>query len=165
MIAYPVAARLGMLLEQVLRGHQHSGRAVTALQCIAIAKGGLQIGDLAAIRQAFDRLDMRTIRLNREHQACPYDLAVQANRASAAHAMLAADMRSGQMQVLAQKVREIEPRQNICIDAFAVDIERDWNRRRHAALPPVLGLWPSSAETQRSSSTFARCLRIEAVAC
>src|SRR6516165_9213128 len=126
MIAYPVAARLGMPLEQVLRGHQHSGRAIATLQCIAIAKGGLQIGDLAAIGQAFDRLDIRTVRLNREHQACPDDLAIYPNRASAAHAMLAADMRSGQMQVLAQKVREIEPRQNMCIDAFAGDIERDW---------------------------------------
>jgi hypothetical protein len=26
------------------------------------------------------------------------------------------------------------------IDALAVDIKRDWQRRPHAALPPVLGL-------------------------
>src|SRR5215475_6775139 len=123
MIAYPVTARLGLLLQQVLRGHQHSRRAVAALQSIAIAKGGLQIGDFAAVGQAFDRLDIRTIRLNREHQACPDDLAVHPNRASAAYAMLAANMRSRQMQVLAQKVREIEPRQNMRIDALAVDIK------------------------------------------
>jgi hypothetical protein len=37
--------------------------------------------------------------------------------------MLAADMRPRQLQLLAQEIREIEPRQNLRIDALAVDIE------------------------------------------
>ena len=39
------------LLQQVLRCYQHARRAVAALQRVAFAKRGLQIGDLAAIRQ------------------------------------------------------------------------------------------------------------------
>jgi hypothetical protein len=39
--------------------------------------------------------------------------------------MLATDMRSRQLQMLPQKVRQIETRQHLRIDTLAVDIERD----------------------------------------
>src|SRR6266436_7372585 len=166
MLAYPLAAWLGMLSQQVLRSHQHARRAIAALQRVAIAKGGLQVGDFAAIGQAFDGLDRPAVGLHREHQAGSDDFIVYPHRAGAAHAMLATDMRSRQMQMFPQKVREIEPRQDMRIDALAIDMERDWQRSRHAALPlaPRSGRL-SSADMQRASSTFARCRRIEAVAC
>ena len=44
-------------LQQVLRRHQHARRAIAALQRVAVAEGGLQIGDLAAIGQSLDGLN------------------------------------------------------------------------------------------------------------
>ena len=108
--------------KQILRGHQHSGRAIAALQRVAVAKSGLQIGDLAAVGQPLDGLNGRAVRLHRQHQAGTNDLAIDAHRARAANAVLAADMGSGQLQMLAQEVRKIEPRQNVRIDALAVDM-------------------------------------------
>ena len=109
--------------------------------------------------------DRRAVRLHRQHQAGTNDLAVDAHRACAANPVLAADMRSGQLQMLAQEIRQIETRQNMRIDALAVDFERDWHGSRHAGLPAVSSGRPSSADAQRASSTFARCRRIEADAC
>ena len=45
------------------------------------------------------------------------DIAVDAHRAGAANPMLAADMRSRQLQMFAQEVRQIEARQNMRIDS------------------------------------------------
>ena len=74
-------------------------------------------------------------------------------------------MGSGQLKMFAQEIRQIEPRENMRVDALAVDIERDRNRTSHA-LPPRLRSGRSrSAATPRAISTFARCLRIEADAC
>ena len=165
MLADLLAVRLGLLLQQILRGHQHSRRAVTALQCIAIAKRGLQIGDLAAVGQSLDGLDRCAVRLHRQHQAGTNDLAVHAHGAGAADPVLATDMGSGQLQLLTQEIRQIEPRQNMRIDALAVDLERDRHGSGHARPPALRSGRPRSAATQRISSTFARCRRIEADAC
>ena len=78
-------------------------------------------------------------RLHRQHQAGANDIAVDAHRAGAADAVLAADMGPGQLQMLAQEVRQIEPRQNMRIDALAIDVERDGHRRRHAGPPAEIG--------------------------
>ena len=107
----------------------------------------------------------RAVRLHRQHQAGTNDLAVHAHRAGAANPVLATDMRSGQLQMLAQEIRQIEPRQNMRIDALAVDVERDRHLGRHAGPPASRSGRPSSVDTQRASSTFARCRRIEADAC
>src|SRR5712664_4043994 len=95
MLAYPLPIRLGFLLQQILCGDKHSRRAKATLQCVAISKGNLKVGDLAA----------------------------DAHRTCAANPMLATDMRSGQLQMLAQEVRQVETRQNMRIDAFTVDFE------------------------------------------
>jgi hypothetical protein len=49
MLADSLPIRFGLLLQQILRGDQHSRCAKAALQGIAIAKGHLQVGDLAAV--------------------------------------------------------------------------------------------------------------------
>src|SRR5262249_49005468 len=129
-------------------------------------KSDLQVGDFIAVGQALDGFDRRTIGLNSQYQAGTDDVTVYPHCTGAADAVLATDMRSRQMQVLAQKVCEVEPCQNVRIDALAVDVKRNRHRCRHAALLLVLGPGqPSSADTQRSNSTLARWLRIEAVAC
>jgi hypothetical protein len=63
--------------------------------------------------------------LHRQHQARANDFAIQAYRACAANAVLATNMGSGEVQVLTQKVRKIEPRQDVRINSPAVDMKRD----------------------------------------
>ena len=105
------------------------GVQIAALQRIAVAERGLQIGDLAAVGQPFDGLDRCAVRLHRQHQAGTHDLAVHAHRAGAANPMLAADMSTGQLQMLAQEIRQIEPRQHVRIDALAIDVKRNRHER------------------------------------
>ena len=45
--------------------------------------------------------------LHRQHQAAAHDLAVHAHGAGAAHAVLAADVRAGQAQLLAQEIHQV----------------------------------------------------------
>src|SRR5258708_22400875 len=105
MLTYPLPVRHGFLPQQILCGDKHSWRAKAALQRVAIAKGGLEVGDLAAVGQSFNGYDRCAVCLHRQHQAGTNDLAVHAHRACAANPMLAADMRSSQLQMLAQEVR------------------------------------------------------------
>jgi hypothetical protein len=65
------------------------------------------------------------MRLHRQHQAGANDLAIDTHGARAANSVLATDMRSGQLQMLAQEVRQIETRQNLRFNMLAVDIEAD----------------------------------------
>ena len=104
-----MVSRLGQRLvrKQIMRGDQHGRRAIAALQRVAVAEGGLQIVDRAAIGQPFDGLDRSPVGLHGERQTAPHDLAVDANRAGAANAMLAADMRAGQSELVAQKIRQM----------------------------------------------------------
>ena len=77
------------------------------MQRVAIAEYGLQIGDLAAVGQSFDGLNRGVVRLHRQHQAGTNDLSVHAHGAGTANPMLATDMRSGQLQMLSQEIRQI----------------------------------------------------------
>ena len=70
-----LSIRLRRLVQQVLRRHQHSRCAETALQSVAVAERGLQIGDFTAVGQSLDRLNRCIFRLNRQDQAGANDLA------------------------------------------------------------------------------------------
>ena len=98
-------------------------RAVAALQRIAVTEGTLQVVDFAAVGQPFDGLDGPAICLHRKHQTGAHDLIVHAHRAGAADAVLAADMRSRQVQMLAQEICKIEPRQHLRFDALTIHLE------------------------------------------
>ena len=152
------------LLQQILCRHQHSRRTEAALQRVAVAERRLQIGDLTAVGQSFDRLNRCVMRLYRQHQAGAHDFAVDAHGAGAANPVLAPDMRAGQFQMLPQEVRQIQPRQHMRIDALAIDFERNGTGVTPVAPAPRSGR-ESSVDTQRASSTFARCRRMAGVAC
>ena len=95
------------------RGHRHQNarRAEAALQSVRFAKGGLQRIQLAVrTGEALDGLNLVTVGLHGEHDAGARRLAVEQNRARAAHAVLAADVRAGEAEVLAQEIAEQEPR-------------------------------------------------------
>jgi hypothetical protein len=53
----------------------------------------LQLLQLLGIGQTFDGVDAAAVRLHREHQAAAHDVAIDAQRAGAAYAVLAADVR------------------------------------------------------------------------
>src|ERR1700684_3587173 len=105
------------------------------------------------------------MRLHRQHQARANDFIVHAHRAGTANPVLAADMGSGQLELFAQEIRQVEPRQNMGVDALAVDLERDWHGNGHLDSPAAKSWRGSSAPTQRAIRTFARWRRIEADAC
>ena len=80
------------------------GRAEAALQAVVLPEGLLQRMQHAVLHQALDRRDLGAVGLHREHQARAGRLAVDQHRARPADAVLAADVRAGEPQVLAQEV-------------------------------------------------------------
>ena len=146
--------------------HQDAGGAEAALQRVMAAERLLQHREASGLRrESLDRAQRRAVHLHREGEARACGRAVDLNRAGTAHAVLATDMGSGQLQVFPQKIREIEPRQYMRVDALAVDLERDWHGSRHAAPPALRSGRRSSAATQRRISTPAKWRRMAADAC
>src|SRR5262249_19749186 len=102
-----VARGAGETKHEIMSGHQHAGRAESALERVAPMEGFLQLRELAGVGQSFDGIDSAPIRLYGKHQATAHDLAVDADRAGAAHAMLAGGVRSSETQLLAEEVDEM----------------------------------------------------------
>ncbi len=94
----------GLLLQRVRRQHQEARRAEAALQAVVVDEGLLQRMQLLAVGEPFDGADLPAVGLDREHQAGADRLAVEDDRAGAADAVLAADMRAGLAAVVADRV-------------------------------------------------------------
>ena len=75
--------------------------------------------------EAFDRGHAVTVGLHGEHQARAHRLAVEQHRARAAHAVLAADVRSGQAKLVAQPIDERHSRGDFSGARLAVHFDRD----------------------------------------
>src|SRR5262245_66068814 len=88
-----------------------------------LAEGRLQRREALVARETFDGGDLRALGLHREHEARAHCRAVDQHRAGAADAVLAADMRAGEAEVMAQAVGERQPRLDADFDLFAVDFE------------------------------------------
>src|SRR5437660_801743 len=101
-------------------GEQQAGRAEAALRRIAGDELALQLGELAALGQPFDRVDPTAGNLRGEREAAARGMAVDQHRAGAADAVLAAEMRAGQLQLLAQKIRQMLARLDAALERFAV---------------------------------------------
>src|SRR5262249_39571035 len=98
---------------------------------------------LAVGRQPFDRGDGGTVRLDREHRARLDGLAVDQDGARAADAGLAADVRAGQIAVIAQVVDEQHARLDGVLARGVVD--GDANRNGHG---------PTSSQAKKSFILF-----------
>ena len=59
----------GVSREELVRAHDHARRAVSALQAVFFPEAFLQRMQLPVSGHAFDRDDVRTIRLDRKHRA------------------------------------------------------------------------------------------------
>ena len=95
MISSSVGRRV--LLEERVDAHDEAGRAESALQPVRLAERLLHRAERAVGRaDALDGRDVGAVGLHREHEARTHRLAVEEDRARAAHAMLAPEVRAGE---------------------------------------------------------------------
>ena len=73
---------------------------------MVLAERLLERVELAVAHESLDRQELGAVGLDREHDAGTRGLAVDQNSARAADAVLAADVRARQAEVLAQEIRE-----------------------------------------------------------
>src|SRR5215469_5251848 len=114
--------RLRFPPEQFQRAHDHSRGAKTALQGVMLAKRGLQrMLGITWLAQALDRIDRCSVRLNGQDRARLHGAAVEMHSARAALRRVATDMRTGDAEVVTQKVHEQLPGINLSLPPLAVD--------------------------------------------
>src|SRR6266568_4468808 len=114
-----------VLLEKVGRGHDEAGRAVTALQPVLVPEGLLDRVELIALGHAFNGREAAAVGLDGEHRAALDRLAVHVDRACAALAGVAADVRSGQAHDIPEVVHEQQPRLDLMLVLMPVDGDSD----------------------------------------
>src|SRR6266511_609422 len=142
-------ARVRGLPEQADRSHDEAGRAVAALQPVLHAKGLLHRMERAVRRQALDRRDLVPIRLNAQQRARLDRLPIQQNGARATRGRVAADVRTGQSEPLAQHIDEQLAR--VELERVLRPVDRDRDASHSASFWP-LGNWPRA---YASSEVFA----------
>src|ERR1051326_8508069 len=89
-----------------MRRHNHSRRAVAALKAVLLDERFLHGMKLAPFREPFDRRDFLLVRLHGEEEAGLDQFAVEKERAGAALADNAADVRAREADLLDGKMRQ-----------------------------------------------------------
>src|SRR5216683_5764657 len=151
--------------DQVARGDQHRRRAKAALQSVMLMEIPPQCRQDRIAGKAFDGLHGAVVAGDREHQARARRLAVDEDRAGAAHAVLAAEMGPGQIASLAQKIGQRQTRRNVVGDCGPVHRE---SNRGHAVTCCTARItatvwrarWNSSkyrSDARSRSAAMARC--------
>src|SRR6266566_352474 len=120
-----VFGRVWVLFQEISRGHDESGRAVTALQSVLVPESLLDRVELITLGHAFDGRKAAAVRLDGEHRAALDRLAVDVDRAGAALAGVAADVRSGQTHDIPEVVHEQQPRFDLVLVLAPVDGNSD----------------------------------------
>ena len=123
----PDATRVGrgQADHDVARGDQHARRAVAALQAVLGGEGAAQARHDRVVVEALDGAHLGAVAGKRVGDAGARDLAVDLHRAGAADAVLAAQVRAGQQQMLAQEVGQVGARLDRGGHGLAVDGEAD----------------------------------------
>jgi hypothetical protein len=98
--------RVGVVLHQVERAHDHAGRAEAALQRVIVAKRLLHRVQRVAVGDVLDGLDRAALGLHRQQRARLDRLAIDMDDAGAALAGVAADMGAGEAERLAQELHQ-----------------------------------------------------------
>ncbi len=154
-----MSSRLGVMrvLQQRVRGQDHAGRAVAALQAVGFAERVLDDAEFARRRrQTLDGRDLVAVGLHREHQAGSYRLAIDQHRAGAADAVLAAGMGAVEQKILAQRVEQRLARLDIGASSDAVDAQIDFHRAPFAGLADALSRACSRARMPSVTATRRR---------
>ncbi|CAG9264639.1 hypothetical protein PCAR4_60168 [Paraburkholderia caribensis] len=123
--AHACVVGIGDTRDDVARGHQHAWRAVTALQCVLGGERGTQFVHGRVVVEVFDGAHRTARATDRGRDAGACGRAVHVDRARAAHALLAANVRAAQHALFAQKIREAGARLDAVRDASLVDDEFD----------------------------------------
>ena len=111
---------------------------------------------------AFDGLDLGAVRLRRQHQAASRRPAIDQNRASAAHAVLAAKMGPGQLEPMPEKIRKHQAARHLGLMRLAVHLNLDVVFAHEDAFPTARS---TARANDRDAMTFASCWRYFAEAC
>src|ERR1700733_13798155 len=114
-----------MFGEQRDRTHDLPRRTKAALKRIVLDERGLHRMQLAAGREAFDRPDRLALRARREREARDHALAAEMHCACSALTAVAAFLRTGQTQPLAQRIEQRRTRIDRERIPRAVDVEHD----------------------------------------
>src|SRR5438067_4366233 len=129
-------ARVPVAIEERAARQHHSRRAVAALQAVLLPEAFLHGVELAVLLEALDGSDLMSVGLHGEEGARLHRLPLEQHGAGAAVGGVAADMRSGHAQVLAQEVDEEQARLDLRLLGVAVDGDLD-AMCRHGYLPPA----------------------------
>ena len=89
-----------------MAGHNHSRRAVAALESVIFDECFLYRAQLTVLCQTFDGRDFAAIRLHREMKTGFDDFTVEQHGAGAALADDAADVSAGETDILAEEMRQ-----------------------------------------------------------
>src|SRR5690348_16672018 len=140
---------IAITAHDVERGHGHARRAVAALEAVMLAESLLHRVQLAArLGQTLDRGDLGALALKRERGAGFCSDAVDMHDAGAALGRVAADMRAGQPEVLAQELHQQGARLDFAGDGFPVHRHGHGRHR----IPPTLGPNRPLLAVRRSSA-------------
>src|SRR2546427_11631526 len=120
--------RLLVLLEQGDGGHHHSGSAEAALQPVLLVEAFLDRMELPVLLEPLDGRDRPLIGLHGEHRARLHRAAVEEHRAGAAVGGIAADVRAGHPEVLAEEMDKERARLDVDVVRRSVDRDVDLER-------------------------------------
>ena len=150
-------ARIRVLLQQPVGAGDHAGRAIAALQAVLLVERLLQRVQRAALLHALDGRHLGAFALHRQHGAGLDRHLVQVDRAGPAVRGLAADVRPGVREPLAQGVDQELPRLDGHFDRLAVELERNLLCSRHGSSRPIP--WPARAPPAARAASFRRTWR------
>src|SRR5262245_46043951 len=124
-----VAVRVRVGAQELHRAHQHAGRAEAALQTMLLPKRLLHRVQRIGAAERLDGLDPRAVCLHCQAKARARGQTVEEHRAGAANPVLAADMGTGEAELMTQKVAQEEAWLDASLIADAVHGNRDLVRR------------------------------------
>ena len=113
--------RLRRVVQEVDRRHDHAGSAEAALQAVLLPEALLKRVQVAVLREPLDRDHLGAVGLDGEDRAGLGAAAVDEHGAGAALAGIAADVRAGEIQLLAQKMHQQRARLRLRLPGFTVD--------------------------------------------
>ena len=128
-----LACRLGIALQKLHPGQNHSRRAITALQPVTFPKALLHRMQLSIDGQALDGRNLRTIRLDGQQRAGFHRLAIEEDRACASQGRFATEMRAGELAVIAQEIGEKCAGFDFMFPLDPIDL--DFNQSVHGSIP------------------------------
>src|SRR5262249_36279750 len=140
-------------------GDDHSRRAKAALQTVFPCKCVAQFRADLVLVESFNGCDLGHLAGNCKGDARTHRHAIDQDRAGAAHAMLASDMRSGQRMSLAQQIGQAGARLDVGLEGATVDDKADSRHcicaRSTARRRATTWIWRSMASTIPALSASA----------